>query len=110
MLRAAEFVAGIAASGRHHFTMAEAVRALGGSAPAVRASLRRLKARGEIADPYRGFHVIVPPEYRSIGCLPAEQFIPQLMEHLGEQYYVALLSAAELHGAAHQRRSEERRV
>jgi predicted transcriptional regulator of viral defense system len=103
MLHAAEFVARTAASGRHHFTMAEATRALGRSAPAVRASLRRLKARREIADPYRGFHVIVPPEYRSIGCLPAEQFVPQLMEHLGEQYYVALLSAAELYGAAHQR-------
>ncbi len=71
--------------------------------PTVRASLRRLKAKGEIADPFRGFHVIVPPEYRRLGCLPAEQFVPQLMEHLGETYYVALLSAAELHGAAHQR-------
>lgn len=29
--------------------------------------------------------------------------MPQLMEYLGERYYVALLSAAELHGAAHQR-------
>ncbi len=73
---------------------------------AVRAALRRLKRRGEIADPYRGFHVIVPPEYRRLGCLPAEQFVPQLMEHLGEVYYVALLSAAELHGAAHHRPQE----
>ncbi|MCK5690733.1 type IV toxin-antitoxin system AbiEi family antitoxin, partial [Myxococcota bacterium] len=35
--------------------------------------------------------------------LPAEQFIPYLMEHLGEPYYVGLLSAAAYHGAAHQR-------
>lgn len=68
---------------------------------AVRAALRRLKAKGDIADPHRGFHVIVPPEYRRLGCLPAEQFVPQLMLHLGEPYYMALLSAAELHGAAH---------
>jgi hypothetical protein len=61
------------------------------------------KPEGDIADPYRGFHVIVPPEYRRLGCLPADQFVPQLMQHLGEPYYVALLSAAELHGAAHQR-------
>jgi len=47
--------------------------------------------------------VVVPPEYRALGCLPAEQFVPQLMEHVGEPYYVALLSAAQLHGAAHQR-------
>src|SRR5204862_425249 len=76
---------------------------LGTSLAAVQAALRRLKRRGEIADPYRGFHVIVPPEYRRLGCLPAEQFVPQLMRVLGETYYVALLSAAELHGAAHQR-------
>ena len=100
---AAAFLADLAASGRYHFTTREAVSRLGGSEPAVRASLRRLKARGEVAAPYRGFHVIVPPEYRRLGCLPPEQFVPQLMEHLGEPYYVALLSAAELHGAAHHR-------
>jgi hypothetical protein len=36
---------------------------------------------------------IVPPEYRSLGCLSPEQFIPQLMKHLGLEYYVGLLSA-----------------
>lgn len=100
---AAKYIQGLAARGRYHFTTDEAVVSLGGSIPAVRAALRRLKAKGEIADPHRGFHVIVPPEYRRLGCLPAEQFVPQLMQHLGEVYYVALLSAAELHGAAHQR-------
>lgn len=99
----ANYIADLASRGRYHFTTAEAQAALGGSLPAVRASLRRLKRRGEIADPHRGFHVIVPPEYRRLGCLPPEQFVPQLMGYLGEQYYVALLSAAELHGAAHHR-------
>jgi predicted transcriptional regulator of viral defense system len=103
MRRASQFVADLAAAGRHHFTMKEASRALGGSVLAARASLRRLKAKHEIADPHRGFYLILPPEYRRLGCLPADQFVPQLMEHLGEPYYVALLSAAELHGAAHQR-------
>lgn len=103
MAHAAKFIADLAASGRHHFRTEDAARALGAALPAVRASLRRLKAKREIADPHRGFHVIVPPEFRRLGCLPADQFIPQLMEHLGEPYYVALLSAAELHGAAHQR-------
>jgi predicted transcriptional regulator of viral defense system len=103
MLRASRYIDELAARGRHHFSTDEAVSALGGTVPAVRAALRRLKAKGEIADPHRGFHVIVPPEYRWLGCLPADQFVPQLMQHLGEDYYVALLSAAELHGAAHQR-------
>ena len=103
MVSAAEYIADLTSRGRHHFTTEEAQAALGGSLPAVCASLRRLKRRREIADPQRSFHVIVPPEYRRLGCLPPEQFIPQLMEHLGEHYYVALLSAAELHGAAHHR-------
>lgn len=103
MASASQYLTDLAARGRHHFTTAEAAAALGGSALAVRAALRRLKQKGEIAAPYRGFYVIVPPEYRRLGCLPPEQFVPQLMKHLGERYYVALLSAAELHGAAHQR-------
>ena len=96
---AVQFVADVAAAGRYCFTTDEAVRAFGGSLVAARAALRRLKARIEIADPHRGFHVIVPPEYRQLGCLPADQFVSQLMEYLHEPYYVALLSAAELHGA-----------
>jgi len=103
MSTASKFVAGLASIGRYHFTTEDVSKALGISVVAARAVLRRMKARGEIADPHRGFHVIIPPEYRRLGCLPPEQFIPQLMEHLGEDYYVALLSAAEFHGAAHHR-------
>jgi len=103
MRAAANYILDLAARGRHHFTTEEAAAALGSSPPTVRAALRRLKAKNQIAAPYRGFHVIVPPEYRRLGCLPADQFVSQLMQHLGEPYYVALLSAAELHGAAHQR-------
>ncbi len=103
MSTAAQYILELAADGRHHFTTDEAVASLGGSVAAVRAALRRLRAKGAIATPHQGFYVIVPPEYRRLGCLPAEQFVPQLMQHLGEGYYVALLSAAELHGAAHQR-------
>ena len=72
----------------------------------MRQALSRLAAKGEIASPARGFYVIVPPEYRRLGCLPADQFIPLLMEHWGSCYYVGLLSAAQLHGAAHHRPQE----
>lgn len=103
MATISEYIEELQAQGRYHFTTTDAVRALGGSVPAARAALRRLKAKGAITDPYRGFHVIVPPEYRHLGCLPAEHFVPDLMRHLEEPYYVALLSAAAHHGAAHQR-------
>jgi predicted transcriptional regulator of viral defense system len=99
---AADLVTNLAARGRYHFTTEEAAKALGGSIVATRAALRRLKRKGAIAVPYRGFHVIVPPEYLRIGCLPADQFIPQLMAHLELNFYAALLSAAQYHGAAHQ--------
>ena len=102
-MNASDLIKEMASQGRYHFTSSEAEEILGSSPFAARAVLRRLKKKGAIATPYRGFHVIVPPEYSSLGCLPAVQFIPQLMEHLGLRYYVGLLSAAELHGAAHQR-------
>ena len=101
-MTAANLVAELASRGRHCFTIADAVAALGSSLVATRAALRRLKDKGVVAMPYRGFHVIVPPEYRRLGCLPADQFVPELMKHLGQRYYVALLSAARYHGAAHQ--------
>jgi predicted transcriptional regulator of viral defense system len=97
------YIEDLQAHGQYHFTTEEAQHALGSTMIATRAALRRLKGKTRIADPYRGFHVIVPPEYRSLGCVPPDQFLPDLMSHVGEPYYVALLSAAGWHGAAHQR-------
>lgn len=91
------------APGRLAFTTEEIVGALGKSVPAVRAQLRRPKEKGRIADPFRGFHVVVPAKHRRLGCLPADQFVPQLMAHLSQPYDVALLSAAAYHGAAHRK-------
>lgn len=102
-MRAEQYIDNLVARGLHHFTTTAALEALGGSEVAVRAQLRRLKQRGRIASPMRSFHVVVPPEYRRLGCLPAEHFIDQLMGELGVPYYVALLSAAAQYGAAHQR-------
>ena len=97
------FIDRLLQQGKYHFTTAETCSALGSGVSTVKQALRRLKAKGVIATPQRGFHVVVPPEYRALGCLPAEQFIPQLMEYVGEPYHVALLSAAQLHGAGHHR-------
>lgn len=69
---------------------------------AVQTALRRLRQKGRIASPRRGFYVIVPPEYRVAGCPPASWFIDHLMARLERQYYVGILTAAALHGAAHQ--------
>jgi len=96
------WIRSLAARGRYFFTSEGAVKALGGTPVAVRASIRRAKAKNLIAAPVRGFNVIIPPEYERLGCLPAEQFIPDLMAYFGEPYYAALLTAAQFHGASHQ--------
>lgn len=100
---ARDYIENLAAAGRYHFDSDEARDALGVSPAAASSALHRLAKQGLIASPARGFYLIVPPEYRSLGCLPAEQFIPALMERQGRSYYAGLLTAAQYHGAAHQR-------
>lgn len=104
--RARRYVENLAASGRHAFTSREAQSSLGISVDATKLALSRLAKQRLIASPARGFYVIVPPEYRSLGCLPADQFIPALMKRLDIPYYAGLLTAAQYHGAAHQRPQE----
>ncbi len=103
---AREYVTGLAAGGRYHFVSREMQSALGISAAAAKLALNRLAKQKLIASPARGFYVIVPPEYSSLGCLPPEQFIPALMKCRNLPYYAGLLSAAQYHGAAHQRPQE----
>lgn len=68
----------------------------------LHAGLSRLRQQGRIFSPARGLHVAVPPEYRSWRAVPADRFVDTMMDHLDRQYYVGLLSAAQVHGAAHQ--------
>ena len=57
-------------------------------------ALHRLSQQG-LSSPHAGYYVVVPPEYHALGCLPAEQFVPSLMERLGSRYYAGLLTAAQ---------------
>ncbi len=105
-VRGRQFIDDLAAAGRYSFTSAEARATLGVSNATAKVALSRLAKKGLVASPARGFYVIVPPEYRSLGGLPPEQFVPALMEKLKLPYYVGLLTAAQYHGAAHQRPQE----
>ena len=98
-----EKISQLASLGQSCFSFDDLQQRVDSDSIALKAALRRLLKKGHLAMPLRGFYVIVPPEYRSLGCLPAEQFIPELMSHLGEPYYAGLLSAAVYHGAAHHR-------
>lgn len=101
-MRLDEYLEKIVSLGRYFFTLPEVKNALNVSQIAIRSALHRLKKKGKIANPLKGFYIIIPPEYKSIGSLPPEQFIPDLMKHLKTPYYVGLLSAAFFYGSTHQ--------
>ena len=101
-MRITAYINSLLASGRYTFSGQEAIEALNVLPIAARSSLRRLREKGVIARLMRGFYLILPPEYRKVGCMPPEYFINDLMQHLSQTYYVGLLSAAQFHGAAHQ--------
>jgi predicted transcriptional regulator of viral defense system len=89
--------------GTTSFTAEEAAQLTAVPLGHVYPALKRLTDRGLIFSPARGFYVPIPPEFRSWRSVPATHFVDAMMRHLGRRYYVGLLSAAELHGAAHQR-------
>lgn len=101
-----DYLARLVQGGRYFFTSQDASRELGASRDAVKLALNRLRRKGEVASPGRGLYVVVPPEYRALGCLPADQFVPDLMAHAKTPYYAGLLTAAQYHGAAHHRPQE----
>lgn len=96
------FIEALLAKGRLSFDREEAVAALGVGPDAMIASARRAQSAGILLHPRRGFFVIVPPQARVFGAPPVNQIIDPLMKYEGARYYVGLLKAAEVHGAAHQ--------
>jgi predicted transcriptional regulator of viral defense system len=90
------------AQGRYTFTSAEAITKSGLTAESVRKALKRLTQHARILRLKEYFFSIVPPEYRTAGAPPPTWFISELMAAMRRPYYVALLSAAALHGASHQ--------
>ncbi len=98
-----EYVERLQGSGRYTFSRKMALEATGLRPTSFEVSACRLANKRRLIGVRRGFFVIIPVEYRSSGILPPDWFIDDLMKFIGQPYYVALLSAAELHGAAHQR-------
>jgi len=97
-----DYINELSRHGRSSFTIQQTQKELGKSLKAIYSSIEHLLAKNELASPAKGFYVIVPPEYQVLKCLPAEHFIPYLMEHWQCSYYVGLLTAARYHGASHQ--------
>jgi predicted transcriptional regulator of viral defense system len=96
------YVDSLQKQGKIVFHIDEAASILGITLVAARLSAYRLSKKNRISRVYRNFYVIVPLEYQAVGCPPPDWFIDPLMRHMKTEYYVGLLSAAALHGAAHQ--------
>jgi len=91
------------ARGRVAVTSADVAELLQIPIDQVRVRLHQQVRKQRFFSPARGLWIPIPPEYRTWGAVPATHFIDQLMQFLERDYYVGWLSAAELHGAAHQR-------
>jgi predicted transcriptional regulator of viral defense system len=97
-----EFIDRLQSRGRYSFEKKEIIKELNISPGAIKKALSRLEEKNRIVMIRRGFYAVVPLEYRESGILPPSWFIHQLMDVLKFPYYVGLLSAAALQGAAHQ--------
>ncbi|MCY4032871.1 MAG: type IV toxin-antitoxin system AbiEi family antitoxin [Hyphomicrobiales bacterium] len=89
--------------GERYFTSEKIRCDLELSDDAARSGLYRLKKDKKIISPVNGLYVIVPPECRPYGSIPAEELVPIIMRHLEADYYVGLLSAGLFFGATHQK-------
>jgi predicted transcriptional regulator of viral defense system len=69
-------------------------------------ALNRLVLKKKIESVWRGFWIVVPVEYGLSGVVDPIEYIDQLMKFIDKQYYIGLLSAAAMHGAAHQQPME----
>jgi predicted transcriptional regulator of viral defense system len=101
-----QFFVELQSQGRYNFTFEELGNRFKLSEKTLLQGLYRYKNKKQIAQIRKGFYVIIPPNYSNQGMLPPYLFIDDLMKSLNKQYYVALISAAALHGAAHQQPME----
>jgi len=99
---ATEYIRTLLQQGRYTFTKIEADAVLGGARCAQEALLRQ-QQRGWVFSPSRGLYVIIDPPHQLLGALPIEWFIEEWASFLGFRYYIGGLTAAQIHGAAHQK-------
>jgi len=88
--------------GRMTFSKEEVPSLLGMTLSAFEDASRRAIGKGRLLRPRRGSYVVVPPQDMTYGAPPAAHVIDDLMRYEDAPYYVGLLKAAEIHGAAHQ--------
>ncbi|HRZ41291.1 MAG TPA: type IV toxin-antitoxin system AbiEi family antitoxin [Bacteroidales bacterium] len=73
---------------------------------AVKRALSRLSSKGKIISLYKGYYLLIPPQYTIKGILPPALYLDAFMKQMQRPYYVALINAAAFHGASHQQPQE----
>ena len=100
------FLVELQEKGRYAFTFDDLRNYFDLSEESILQGLFRYKQKKQVAQIRKGFYAIITPEYSKQGMLPFHFFIDDLMKSLNKPYYVALLSASSLYGAAHQQPME----
>ena len=93
--------------GRTAFSLHQAKAEFSGQSDiSIKRSLSRLSLKGKVISIFKGYYLIIPPQYALFGVLPPSMYIDGLMSFLERPYYVGLLNAAAFYGSAHQRPQE----
>ncbi len=96
------FIDNLQSEGRYVFLRSEALSVLNVSGDSFKLAMHRLAKQNRAKHIRSDFYVIVPLEYKNVGCIPSSWFIDEFMSYMQANYYVGILTAASLHGAAHQ--------
>lgn len=105
-MRLSEWIDNLLSRGKTAFSIDEAKQLTGLTEIAIKRSLAKLTAKKHVLSIYKGYYIIIPPQYKARGILPPALFIDGLMRFMQRPYYVGLLNAAALYGAAHQQPQE----
>src|SRR5438874_191840 len=97
-----EFIDSQLARGQAYFLAPSALAELQLTPLAFESAVKRLRKKGRLVSPRRGFYLILRPEDRPLGAPDPSRWIDPLMKHLGLDYRISLLRAAAFHGSAHQ--------
>ncbi len=88
--------------GKSYFSKEMALGALELSPTAFYSAATRLIKKKRLANPKRGFYLILRPEDQLAGAPEPARWIDPLMQYIQSDYRISLLRAAAFHGASHQ--------
>ena len=97
-----DYITYLLSKGELILTKTSALEFLDKSDAAIRNSIKRQVQNKKLIPLFRGYYLIIPPEYASLGFVPPELFIDDLMREMKISYYIGLLSAAGFYGSSHQ--------